>query len=466
MNSLQNDTIAAIATPEGTGAIAIIRISGPDSKKILKKVFKPKSKSINIKNLKPQKTVLGSFIHGKSKDFIDQVIVVYYKAPHSYTGEDLVEISIHGGEFIKKLVLGLIIKAGAKPAEPGEFTKRAFLNSKMDLIQAESVANLISSTTEKAYILAKRHLEGKLSNDLAKIIRDLISLKVKLELEIDFSDDFIKPFESKILLKDVKKITKKLEVLESSFQKGNLIKNGFIISIIGKPNVGKSSLLNLLVRKERAIVTHYPGTTRDTIEEILNLKGIPVKLIDTAGIRRSEEPIEEAGIQRSKRAIKESDFLIGVFDITQTFSEEDKNILNYMLKSGKFVLILNKCDLVKKVNIKQFKETKHLKDAIAFSAKNGKGLDKLLKHLEENLIQHQASNIEETSILTEERHFFLIQEALKNLRKCTRNLKENVSPEFPSEDIGFAIESLNKILGININVDILGEIFSNFCIGK
>ncbi|HDS09304.1 MAG TPA: tRNA uridine-5-carboxymethylaminomethyl(34) synthesis GTPase MnmE [Firmicutes bacterium] len=465
MNFSPTETITAISTPEGVGALAIIRISGPESRNILKKIFIPNNPHLNVESIDPNHAVVGKIVNLKSKDFIDQAVITFFKAPHSYTGEDLIEVSIHGSEYIKKIVLRTITESGARPAEPGEFTKRAFLNGKIDLIQAEAIANLISSTTEKAYTLAKRHLQGYLSNDIQEIILHLISLKAKLELQIDFSEDFIEPFPKKALITEAKKVKKKIIELRNSFSKGRMINNGFLVTIIGKPNVGKSSLLNLLIKKDRAIVTHFPGTTRDTVEEVLNLKGIPVKIIDTAGIHESDEPIEEEGIKRSKEAISESDFLIGMFDLNSPFTKEDKKILAYLKEKTRFIILLNKSDIISPDRINRYMKDNNLKDSIVFSSKTGKGFDLLLKHLEKELL-NQSSRIEDTAIITEERHFNHLTEALSFIEQALNNLKIDSSPELPSEDITFALEEIKQITGVNIQTDVLNEIFSKFCIGK
>jgi len=455
----KRDTIAAIATPYGESAIGIVRMSGPDVLPILKRVFQGRSQT-----LKPRYAHYG-FIVDREGQPIDEAVVIYYKAPHSYTGEDMAEINLHGNPLILKRVLQRLLEEGARLAEPGEFTKRAFLNGKLDLTQAEAVAELISAKTELARKLALNQLRGALSKEIKPLREELLLLLALVESSIEFEEEDIPTIEKEELIKRLENILKRVNRLLETAQTGKAIRKGLKLAIVGKPNVGKSSLFNRLLGEERAIVTSVAGTTRDYLEETLNLGGIPINLIDTAGIREAEDTVERIGVERSLQKLKEADIILFVLDASQERpTEEEIKLARLVKESGKpTLLVLNKIDKGKRIDLSDFP----LKGVptIEVSAKTGEGLERLK---EEILKTAGVSASEGGNIYISLRHEELLKRAKKALENALSYLKgeEFYSPEILMLDLREAGDALGEIIGEVTTEDILGQIFSTFCIGK
>ena len=403
-------TIAAISTAPGIGGIGIIRLSGEDTFKIIEKIFIPKNKN---KEIKGYTFKYGHIINPKTNEILDEVLVSYFIKPNSYTTEDMCEINSHGGNVIMKNILEVCLENGAELAEPGEFTKRAFLNGRIDLSQAESIIDIINSKTQKESKASLKQLEGFLSQKITNIRKKIMDIMVDVEADIDYPEyDIEEVTEKKTedMLKDVK--NEKLKILEKSFDNGKIIKDGIKIAIVGKPNAGKSSLLNALLREDRAIVSQYKGTTRDSIEELMNIDGIPIKIIDTAGIREADDEVEKIGIQRAKEIANDADLLIAIFDISDKIDNEDLDIID-LIKDKKAIIVLNKIDLVQD-NVKIDERITRLgKDIIKISALNKEGIDQINKTISK-IFKINEINIDNEVIVTNTRHKNLINKAIKS----------------------------------------------------
>ena len=448
----QKDTITAIATAPGTAAISVIRISGKDTIEISNKIF-----SGPVDKYKSHTLHYGKILDDK-KNVIDSVLLVVMLRPKSYTGEDSVEIHCHGGSLITQKVLQTVLNAGARAANPGEFTLRAFLNNKIDLLQAEAVQELISANNELALKAAENQLEGVLSASIKKIQKKLIDIAAIIEAWIDFPEEDLE-FASKDEIKNRLKIIKdKLEKLSDSFHEGNILFEGINLAIVGTPNVGKSSLLNVFCKKNRAIVTPISGTTRDTIEENIKLGCLHFKIIDTAGIRKTDQIIEKEGIERSKKAIKEADVVLIVLDASRVLSDDDFELLE-TLKPHKTIVVWNKIDLNDQPPGLLCKNIVHI------SAKKNIGID-LLKEKIENLIWKKAPPSKDQIIITKLRHKKEIEKAIKSSQNAIFGLDNDVSLEFVVSDLRDSLNKLKNIIGHDVSEDILSSIFSKFCIGK
>lgn len=453
--STWNDTIVALATAPGLGAIAVIRLSGSKAIEITASVFSKKG-LIN----QPSHTVhFGKLRNGT--EVIDEVVVSIYRAPKSYTGEEVVEISCHGAPLIQDEILQLMIQAGARMAKPGEFTQRAFLNGKLDLTQAEAVADLIASNTDAARKTALHNLKGGFSSDLQVMREKLIKFSALIELELDFSQEDVAFANKKELEVLVQQLQIKTQALLDSFKLGNVIKNGVQVAIVGKPNAGKSTLLNALLNENRALVSEIPGTTRDTVEEYLNIQGVLFKLIDTAGIRQStHDSIEQMGIEKSKEKILGADIVIALFDLNDQSIEQVK-IWKDEVDTDKLILVGNKKDLLKDTSI-LFNET--MNDVVFVSAKEKDNI----KQLENTLYQKVAGEglHKEGTIITNARHVSSLKKLSMALNDVETGLQHNVTGDLLALDIRQALHYLGTITGQITNEDQLDFIFSKFCIGK
>ena len=399
-----------------------------------------------------------------NKNIIDEVLVSYFVSPKSYTTENMCEINTHGNNIILKKILELCIKNGANLAEPGEFTKRAFLNGRIDLSQAESVIDLINSKSEKEQKAAINQLEGYLSIEINKIKAKILDLMADIEASIDYPEYDIEERTSQNIIDESKNILNMLKKLESTFEAGKILRDGVNVAIVGRPNAGKSSLLNAILKEDRAIVTNIEGTTRDTIEEYVTIKGILFKLIDTAGIRKADNEIEKIGIDKSRKALNEADLVIAIFDSTKKLTEEDKEIIEF-IKDKNSIILLNKSDL--KNNI--LKEEKIItglnKKTIEISALEKTGIEELYNSMVE-LFRINEINTENTSIITNVRHKEAIGSAENSIKKVEKTIKENIPIDITAIYFKEAIEELNKITGESVTEDIINEIFSKFCLGK
>ena len=473
INSYQ-ETIVAPATTPGTGAISIVRISGPEAFRITDAVVELKSGTISSSDAY---TIHFGEVR-QEEALLDQVLVSVFRAPHSYTGEDSVEISTHASSYIVSELIGLLLKAGARFAEPGEFTRRAFLNGKLDLAQAEAVADVISSTTAASHRVAMNQLKGSFSVDLSHLRSQLLEMASLLELELDFSEEDVEFADREKLLTLIQDTKEHVDKLAASFRQGNMIKNGVPVAIVGPANAGKSTLLNSLLGEERAIVTDIPGTTRDTIEETLDVNGILFRFIDTAGIRESSDTVEKIGIERTFQKISEAEVVICLLDA----SSEESDLLNNLkvlfdrvdLTSQKLFIVLNKVDLKAQKDINKnvslinnfVLNNKYQAEILQIAAKAGKGVEELKEALfaaERDLIPDVDS-----TFVTNVRHFEALQNASSALSDCHTSLSSGIPSDLVAEDLRRALAAINAILGTDL-LDpevILHNIFRNHCIGK
>ena len=455
------ETIAAISTAIGTGGIGIIRMSGNDCFKILKKIFIPVSKMDNEKGYTIR---YGYIINTDTKEKIDEVLVSYFVAPKSYTTENMCEINSHGGLIIQKLILEECLKNGAILAEPGEFTKKAFLNGRIDLSQAESIIDLINAKTDKEAKASIKQLEGNLSNKITEIRHELLDIISDIEATIDYPEYDIEEVTFDKAENLLNLTYEKLNKLEKSFETGKILKNGINTIIIGKPNSGKSSLLNSILNEERAIVSNIEGTTRDTIEEYINIRGIPLKLIDTAGIRETTDEIEEIGVHKSISLANNADLIISIFDISKDLDKEDYRILD-IIKNKKAIIVLNKIDLKSHIldNNEIFLNLNI--PIVKISAKFGDGLDNLYDIIIK-MFEIEDLKSDDSMIITNIRHKNQILKSKENLNNAIENIKLKLPIDIVSLYIKEAINDLGIITGENVSEDIINEIFSKFCLGK
>lgn len=455
------DTICAIATAQG-GAIGVIRVSGPDAITFTDKIFTPATSSLPLAKRKPY-TITFGHIHNAQGEIIDEVLISLFLAPHSYTGENSTEISCHGSPYILQQIMQLLINSGCRTAHPGEYTQRAFLNGKMDLSQAEAVADLVASTSEAAHRLAMNQMRGGFSRELSKLREHLLHLTSLMELELDFSDhedlEFANRTELKTLAKQIEKLICKLA---NSFSTGNAIKNGIPVAIIGETNAGKSTLLNALLNEDKAIVSDIHGTTRDIIEDTVNIQGVTFRFIDTAGIRNTTDSIETLGIERSFRAISQAQIIIIVYDITGTQAEFQTFLtkINPHLKNKHTIIAFNKCDLPNKTNFALATEIPSLE----ISAKQGLHIEQLQTML--MAFSHFPQINQADVIVTNVRHYEALIRAQQSIHRVQIALSVNMPEDLISQDLRECIFHLSDILGEVTNNEVLSKIFSKFCIGK
>jgi tRNA modification GTPase len=451
------DTIAAISTPAGEGGIGIVRLSGADAVKIAGGMFFSR-KGKTLAGLKSHRILHGFIIEPETDETIDEVIVSVMKAPGTYTREDVVEINCHGGMTPLRRILELALKRGARLAGPGEFTKRAFLNGRIDLSQAEAVLDIIRAKTDASEKAAMEQLRGGISEKINRLREALVSVCAHVEACIDFPEDDIELQSMSDIKKTIEDAASELKALSESYEEGRYLREGLKVAIVGKPNVGKSSILNALLKKDRAIVTESPGTTRDVLEECINIKGLPVVVMDTAGIRQAHEMAEKEGVRRSLMAIKDADLALAVFDGSLPLKEEDMEVLN-RLEGKNAVLVFNKKDLP------SF-EVKVIKGypVAGISAKTGEGLDKLKDLIFGSSVK--AGGFGEGAPVTNLRHKVLIDGASDALERALRIIKENQPIEILSFELRDALDKIGSIVGAVTTEDILERIFSDFCIGK
>lgn len=456
------DTICAIATPIGEGGIAIIRISGDKALEIASKIFVAKNKQ-DIKNMKSYTMRYGNIIECSTGEMLDDVILSYMKNPKSYTGEDVIEINCHGGVIATNKVLEEIVKAGARLAEPGEFTKRAFLNGKLDLSQAEAIMDLIKAKTDLSMKSALMQSKGALSKEINELRKYLLNVLALIEYAVDFTEDDEDVVDDNLInqVKDgISKTISKINVLLKNADEGKIIRDGLNVVIVGKPNVGKSSLLNALLRQKRAIVTDIPGTTRDIIEEYINLDGIPIRITDTAGIRDTEDTVERIGVEKSKEKIEEADLIILMLDTSRDIDEEDKQIIE-AVKDKKYVSLLNKVDLERKLPIEIIEG---LENRIEISAKTGVGIDELKEMIKKLFFDGKIDS--ESLIVSNTRHKQALYRALENCETALARVNNNEFLDLISIYITASMRSLGEITGDELEEDLLNKIFSEFCVGK
>ncbi len=461
----QFDTIAAISTPPGEGGIGIVRISGPEAFKIVKKIFKPYKKDLFEREINSFTMHLGHIYENERT--VDEVLVSFMKAPHTYTRENIVEINCHGGAVAVNEVLRLVLQEGARPAEPGEFTKRAFINGRIDLSQAEAVLDIVKARTKSSLEVAVNQLTGLLSKRVNALIDEIKSILVVIEANIDFpEEEDIDSIDYPAIQRKLERIKAELLSLIDSYDTGRIYREGVKTVLTGKPNVGKSSILNAFLKYDRAIVTPIPGTTRDIIEEQLNIGGIPFILADTAGITESADVIEREGIKKAETYFSQADLIILVFDYSSELDDKDRNIIE-KVKNRNFLPVVNKIDLDKKLNIEELISLLKIKEdeLILVSAKTGKGLDLLEKRME-NLVKTGKTISDRTVIVTNARHYAALKRAYGELNHAINAVKNRLEPELLAFDLTSTMDNLGEITGKVTKKKLIDEIFNQFCIGK
>ena len=456
-------TIAAISTAPAIGGIGIVRMSGKNCFDVLNKIFIQKNPQ-KIEDIKGYTMKYGKIIDNTNNKVIDEVLVSYFKCPKSYTAEDMCEINSHGGIIVVRKILELCLNNGAQLAEPGEFTKRAFLNGRIDLTQAEAIIDIINAKSSREAQESANQLEGFLSKKINEIRNKIMDLMVDIEANIDYPEYDVEEVSNNNARKKLEEVESELIKLSQSFENGKILKEGIKIAIIGSPNAGKSSLLNTILKEERAIVTDIAGTTRDIIEEQVTIEGIPFKIIDTAGIRNAENKIEQIGIEKSKKVAKNCDVIIAVFDNSKKLNSEDKEILK-LLKEKKSIIVLNKTDLesVNLENIKEIKETN--RPIVKMSLKEENGLENLYKELI-NMFNLNQINLDNELIITNIRHQSLIKKAIESTRMALNDLKMSMPIDIISINIKQILEQLGAITRDKVSEEITKNIFSKFCVGK
>ena len=459
-----HDTIAAIATARGEAGIGIVRISGALALTIAAEVFRS-PRGVSPTQLSTHTLTYGHVVDANASDeIIDEVLLGVMHAPRTYTGEDIVEFNCHGGTIPLTAVLDVVVKNGARIAEPGEFTKRAFLNGRLDLAQAEAVAELIASKTDLSRKIAIEALAGKLSDTVNELNDRLAALLAEIEASIDFPEEDLDFMKVETQLQTARAVQNDLTILLETATEGRLITQGVNVAILGKPNVGKSSLLNALVGMTRAIVTDIPGTTRDTIEEMINIGGIPLKLIDTAGIRHTDDIIEQQGVERSKAVLDRAELLLLMFDASQPLNDADLELLK-TAQSSKAILILNKMDLPVVTSPTALLAHCPKKQVVETAIPEGKGLDKLKASVSEELLGGELV-IGESPIVTNARHQEALRRANEGLNYAIESLENGMPPELIAVDLRISLDGLGDIVGKTTTEDILDRIFSQFCVGK
>lgn len=451
-----SDTIVALSTPQGVGAIGVIRLSGADAVAIVQRVFKGK-------DLRQQQSHTLHFGYLMQDDkVLDEVVVSLFLAPSSYTKENVVEISCHGSPYIQQKIIELLIDQGARPAKPGEFTLRAFLNGRFDLSQAEAVADLIASDSQAAHQIAMQQMRGGISQKLKELRTALIEFAALIELELDFGEEDVEFADRSKLHTLLHQIVSELNTLIQSFQYGNAIKNGIQVAIVGKPNAGKSTLLNALLREERAIVSDIAGTTRDTIEETLTIDGLLFRFIDTAGLRETGDVIEKIGVEKSREKIRQADIVIFLYDHCEETAEQLQSELSIIPPDKKYIIAANKTDICPERTVPA---TLNGIAVVALSAKKHDGLETLKKELTGMVLDGNVSA--NNTIITNQRHYESLQQSLKAVQEVITKLHDQIPADLVAQDIRVALRHLGNITGeIDTDKDILATIFSKFCIGK
>lgn len=457
-------TIAAIATATGAGGIGIIRMSGKECFEILGKIFIPKNGKFSIEETPGYTIRYGYIINPQTQEKIDEVLVSFFKGPKSYTTENMCEINSHGGMVVERKILEQCLLNGAELAAPGEFTKRAFLNGRIDLSQAESVIDIINAKTDKEAKASVSQLQGSLSKEITKIREVLLDLMADIEASIDYPEYDIEETSYQKANDVLNQVKNKLVRLENSFQDGKILRDGVKTVIVGKPNAGKSSLLNIMLDEERAIVSDYAGTTRDTIEEFIKIHDVPLKIIDTAGIRHTEDKIEAIGVKKAIGLIKDADLIIAIFDISEKLEEEDFKILD-LIKNKKTIILLNKCDIREKDTETINYMSKLNKTFIEASMRTKKGIDKLYSMISKMFAINEI-DIGKDTVITNIRHKNQIHKALESIDRAIDICLNQMPIDIIAVEIKQVLEDLGDITGDNVSEDIINEIFSKFCLGK
>lgn len=455
------DTIAAVATAYGEGGIGIIRISGEEALPILQEIFEFHGDTDTFTS---RRMTYGKIIDEEKNQIIDEVLAVYMKGPKTYTAEDVVEINCHGSMVSLRKTLALVLRKGARLAEPGEFTKRAFLNGRLDLSQAEAVIDMIRAKTDKSFDVAVSQLEGRLSLKVEEIRQKLLDLLVDITVNIDYPDEDIEEMTYEKLEESIVETQDMIEKLLETSSTGRMIREGIKIAIVGKPNVGKSSLMNGLLKETRAIVTDIPGTTRDTIEEVLSIRNIPVYLVDTAGIRETSDKVEKMGIEKSKEAFNQADFILFLLDGSRPLEEEDLQIMEF-LKERKSLVLINKRDLGEAISIEEISAKLPASQVIEASLLKGQGITEI-EDAVEDLVYGGEIVQKESMMVNNVRHIELLQQAVKSLTDALHMSERREALDFIEVDVKNAYERLGEIIGETVSDDIINEVFARFCLGK
>lgn len=458
---MEFDTIAAISTPVGEGAVSIVRLSGDEAIKIADKLFSRK----NLYEVNSHTLHYGKIVNPNNDEVIDEVIVSVMKAPKTFTREDVVEINCHGGYISVKRILELVLENGARLAEPGEFTKRAFLNGRIDLSQAEAVMDIINSKTKQAMKVAVTQLDGKLSRLIKKLRQELIETIAHVEVNIDYPEyDDVEEMSHEMMKKKTKYVHAEIEKLLEVANQGKILREGIKTAIIGRPNVGKSSLMNALVQEERAIVTDIPGTTRDIIEEYVNVRGIPLKLIDTAGIRETKDLVEQIGVERSHKILQEADLVLFMLNNNEEITDDDRKIID-SLNDTNYIVIINKTDLPQKINMNEVKALVKDRTVITTSLINDEGLDQLEKAIS-NIFFTEDLFSDDVTFVSNVRHIHLLKQAKSALEDAMEALELGVPLDMVQIDVRRTWEYLGEIIGDTASESLIDQLFSQFCLGK
>ncbi len=457
------DTVCAVSTPPGEGAIGVVRISGRDALRIAQQVFRKKPAGI-LEDLPSHTLHYGLVVDPATQEVLDEAILSILRKPRSYTREDMVEISCHGSPLLLTRVVALLVKSGARQAEPGEFTKRAFLNGRMDLTQAEAVMDMIRSKTDASLKVARGQLQGGLGQEISAIQAPLLALLTHIEAHIDFSEEDLQVISLEEVKKNLMEVLTQTRKLLESWEEGRILREGVSVAIVGRPNVGKSSLLNALLQEDRAIVTATPGTTRDVLEEWANIRGIAVRLMDTAGLRETHDPVEQEGVRRAKEAVERSHLALVVMDASQPLQEEDSALMD-LVKGKKIILVFNKVDLSQRIHEKTIQERLPRTSIIKVSATQRTGLD-LLEDVIRDEVFHGSMAMGETPLVVSSRHRAAIEKAHEAVGRALLAIQSGVSSEFLALEIRTAIDHLGEVIGTTTTDDLLARIFSQFCIGK
>ena len=455
------DTIAAVATAYGEGGLGLIRISGEEALPILQGIFEFHGDTDTFTS---RRMTYGKIIDKEKNQIIDEVLAVYMKGPKTYTAEDVVEINCHGSMVSLRKTLALVLRKGARLAEPGEFTKRAFLNGRLDLSQAEAVIDMIRAKTDKSFDVAVSQLEGRLSLKVEEIRQKLLDLLVDITVNIDYPDEDIEEMTYEKLEESIVETQDMIENLLATSSTGRMIREGIKIAIVGKPNVGKSSLMNGLLKETRAIVTDIPGTTRDTIEEVLSIRNIPVYLVDTAGIRETSDKVEKMGIEKSKEAFNQADFILFLLDGSRPLEEEDLQIMEF-LKERKSLVLINKRDLGEAISIEEISAKLPASQVIEASLLKGQGITEI-EDAVEDLVYGGEIVQKESMMVNNVRHIELLQQAVKSLTDALHMSERREALDFIEVDVKNAYERLGEIIGETVSDDIINEVFARFCLGK
>ncbi|WP_062351000.1 tRNA uridine-5-carboxymethylaminomethyl(34) synthesis GTPase MnmE [Bacillus kwashiorkori] len=458
------DTIAAISTPLGEGAIGIVRITGNNAIAIADKIYvSPTGK--NLKNAKSHTIHYGYIVDPKTAEKMEEVMVSVMRGPKTFTREDVIEINCHGGILSVNRILELVLTNGARLADPGEFTKRAFLNGRIDLSQAEAIMDLIRAKTDRAMNVALGQMEGRLSKLIQKLRQEILEVLAHIEVNIDYPEyDDVEEMTNKMLLEKATYIKSELALLLETAKQGKILREGLKTVIIGRPNVGKSSLLNSFVHENKAIVTDIPGTTRDVIEEYVNIRGIPLKLVDTAGIRETEDLVEKIGVERSRQVIKQADLVLLVLNNNEELTPEDEQLFS-LIENLDAVIIINKIDLPKRMDEEKVKQLAAGRKIITTSIKESKGIDELEKTIANMFFAGEIGS-DDLTYVTNARHIALINEALQSINDVLFGIESDVPIDILQIDMTKTWELLGEIIGENVHDELINQLFSQFCLGK